>query len=187
MSRVRWFSLVAVAIVYFVGNVAMADGLGRMEWLVDVRYDIPEVTVDEAKTALANSSAEWVVLDVREPDEFAVSRLPGAVRIPPDADIETFTQVVGDSLADKRVLFYCSVGQRSSKLASRMEDAVREAGGLGVANLRGGIFRWHGAYGQLVNADGPVDRIHPYNAVWGKLMPRKNPPEGDSNQTEDNP
>nr|MBV6629578.1 rhodanese-like domain-containing protein [Oceanococcus sp. HetDA_MAG_MS8] len=185
MSRVRWFPLAAVAIVYLVGNVATADGLGRMEWLVDVRYDIPEVTVDEAKVALANDPAEWVVLDVREPDEFAVSHLPGAVRIPPDADIETFTQVVGDTLADKRVLFYCSVGQRSTKVASRMEDAVREAGGQGVANLRGGIFRWHGAHGPLENASGPVDRIHSYNAIWGKLMPRKNPPEVDTDQTEE--
>lgn len=156
---------------------AMADGLGRVEWLVDQRFDVPEVTVGDARAALSADSDGWLIVDVREPEEYAISHLPGAVRVPPDADAEAFMQAVGGKVAGRGVLFYCSVGQRSSKLAARVQDAVSDAGGTGVANLRGGIFRWHGEHGPLVNAAGPVDRIHPYNAVWGRLMPRDNPPE----------
>ena len=163
----------------------MTEGLSGIEWLVDKRYDIPEITVDTAQSELAAEPDGWLVLDVREPDEYAVSHLPGAVRVPPDADVSTFQQIIGGAAKGKQVLFYCSVGQRSSKLATRMQDAVREAGGEGVANLRGGIFRWHGEHGALVDADGPVDRIHPYNSVWGKLMPRDNPPESATDDSEE--
>jgi rhodanese-related sulfurtransferase len=154
---------------------ASADSLGRLEWLIDKRFDVPQMTVAEAQAALRESPQNWLVLDVREAGEYAVSRLPSAVRVPPDADADAFMRAVGDSVNGMQLLFYCSVGQRSSKLADRVQEDVTAAGGLGVANLRGGIFRWHSEHGPLVNAEGPVDRIHPYNAIWGRLMPRDNP------------
>ena len=164
--------------------VAVADALARVEWMVNKRFDIPEVTVAEAQAELSTHPEDWLVLDVREPDEYAVSHLAGAVRVPPDTDVETFVKDIGDAAKDKHLLFYCSVGQRSSKLAARVQDAVREAGGNGVTNLRGGIFRWHGEHGALVNGGGAVDRIHPYNAVWGLLMPRGNPPKSAADHQE---
>ena len=187
MHRSNWIPITTSVVLFVAGGVAMMNALEGIEWLVDQRYDIPEVTVAEAEALLETHPEDWRVLDVREPDEYAVSHLPGAIRVPPDAGSEAFLQTVGDQLADKRVLFYCSVGQRSSKLASRMQDVVREAGGTGIANLRGGIFRWFGEHGPLVNADGPVDRIHPYSAVWGALIPRDNPLSPTVDQTQDAP
>ena len=187
MHRSNWILITTSVVLFVAGGVAMMNALEGIEWLVDQRYDIPEVTVAEAEVELDAHREDWLVLDVREPDEYAVSHLPGAIRVPPNADAKTFLQTVGDRLADKRVLFYCSVGQRSSKLASRMQDVVGEAGGTGIANLRGGIFCWFGEHGPLVNDDGPVDRIHPYSAVWGTLIPRENPPSPNSDQTEDAP
>lgn len=169
-----WKALL-LTVIFAAPAVASADNLGRVEWLIDKRFDVPQMTVAEARSALDASPQDWLLIDVREADEFAVSRLPSAVRVPPDADADAFMRAVGDSVAGKQLLFYCSVGQRSSKLANRVQEDVTAAGGLGVANLRGGIFRWHGEHGPLVNAEGPVDRIHPYNAIWGRLMPRDNP------------
>ena len=187
MSIKRWTGLSAIILVCISAVIAVADGLSGIEWLIDKRYDVPDTTVEAAQTELANEPDGWLVLDVREPEEYAVSHLPGAVRVPPDADVSTLQRIIGTAAQGRQVLFYCSVGQRSSKLAARVQDAVLEAGATNVSNLRGGIFRWYAEHGELVNADGPVDRIHPYNAVWGQLMPRKNAPHqttGESDRPE---
>lgn len=178
------FVLMLVSVL-LLPSVATADALGGIEWLVNKRFDVPEITAEEAQAILSDDAGNWLVVDVREPEEYAVSHLPGAIRISLDTDRETFTQQFGGALAGKHVLFYCSVGQRSSKLAARLQDAVRDAGGADIANLRGGIFRWHGEHGTLVNAEGSVGRIHPYNAVWGRLMPRENPPDPTIENLED--
>jgi 3-mercaptopyruvate sulfurtransferase SseA len=63
---------------------------------------------------------------------------------------------------------YCSVGIRSARVA----DRLRHAGIGAVYNLDGSIFRW-ASEGRPVVRDGePVRAVHPYNAVWGRLLPR---------------
>ena len=186
MSIKRWTGLCILGLTCITAVIVVADGLSGIEWLIDKRYDVPVTTVDVAQSELANDPGGWLVLDVREPEEYAVSHLPGAVRVPPDADVSTIQRIIGTAAPGKQVLFYCSVGQRSSKLAARVRESILEAGATNVSNLRGGIFRWYAEHGELVNADGPVDRIHPYNALWGQLIPRENPP-GQTTDDSDRP
>lgn len=150
---------------------AQADALAWVEARVAKRHAVTQLTVAKARTALREAPEEWLVLDVRQSEEFAVSHLPGAVRVDPDISIEQFKSRFADRLSERRVLLYCSVGQRSSALADRITAVVESADGLGVANLQGGIFRWQGEGGPLVNADGPTDTVHPYNWFWGQLRP----------------
>lgn len=126
-------------------------------------------TLDEA---IARGD-DVAIFDVREEDEYAVSRIAGAQRVDPGTLGWRFVRDQGDKLAGKTVVFYCSVGVRSSKLASRVAEDLRGHGVKGVYNLEGGVFRWHNEGRGLIDVEGGTDRVHPYDAYWGKLVERQ--------------
>jgi rhodanese-related sulfurtransferase len=103
------------------------------------------------------------LLDVREPAEFAVSHLPGAIRVNPSASAREVTPRLNSG---RPVIVYCSVGYRSSRLAERLIAA----GVPRVSNLDGSIFAWANEGRPLVSDAGPVRRVHPYNAFFGRLL-----------------
>lgn len=111
-----------------------------------------------------------LLLDARTPEEYAVSHLRGAVRVDPEASPEALAGEVATlrgADGDTPVVAYCSVGIRSARVA----DRLRRAGFDAVYNLDGSIFRW-ASEGRPVVRDGePVSEVHPYNAVWGLLLP----------------
>ncbi|PSQ95278.1 MAG: rhodanese-like domain-containing protein [Bacteroidetes bacterium SW_9_63_38] len=125
---------------------------------------VPTITTDSLAHRLADTTATRpVLLDARSPDEYAVSHLPGAQRISPDAD-----PIVGvDTLSrDTPIVVYCSVGYRSARVTARL----RKQGFTNVTNLNGSIFRWADE-GRTVVRDGtPVRAVHPYNGTWGVLL-----------------
>jgi sulfur-carrier protein adenylyltransferase/sulfurtransferase len=74
------------------------------------------------------------LLDVREPQEYAINRIPGAVLIP----MADLPRRVGDLDADRPIVVYCRVGERSERAA----EFLRGVGFRDVRNLTGGIRRW---------------------------------------------
>ena len=81
----------------------------------------------------------WTVLDVREPDEFAEGRIPGAINVP-----RGFLEVKADldhpkrdpALADRSRKFVCTCGGgHRSALAAK---TLGEMGFADVVSLRGG-------------------------------------------------
>ncbi len=77
-----------------------------------------------------------LVIDCRQPDEYAVCHLPAAVLIP-------LARLPGDLLArepdrDARIVVYCHHGMRSLR-ATRLMQAV---GYRHVASMAGGVERW---------------------------------------------
>ena len=149
-----------------------ADALAWVSAQIAKRHDVTQMSVADAKAALQAAPEGWLVLDVREPDEYAVSHLPGAVRVEPGLTAEAFMAQYSDQLDGKDLLLYCSVGQRSSSLADRIAPVMGGNDGRRIVNLEGGIFRWHGEHGPLVNDQGPADVVHPYNRAWGLLRQR---------------
>ncbi len=127
----------------------------------------PEVLVSHL--AVSN---EVRLYDVREVEEFEVSHLHDAERLPPTASPAAALRQIGGDVAERRFVFYCSVGQRSSRMADRMQGALMSNGARGVHNLRGGVFAWHNHALPLVNALGPTPYVHPFNATWGRLLDR---------------
>ncbi|MHA1164745.1 MAG: rhodanese-like domain-containing protein, partial [Alphaproteobacteria bacterium] len=110
-----------------------------------VRQDfkgVPHLSTGELARAMA-AKDNLLVLDVRERNEFAVSRIKGAHRVDPGIWRWTFMNRFGDRVRGKTVVFYCSVGVRSSKLAAYVQAALKEQGAKGVYNLDGGVFAWH--------------------------------------------
>lgn len=126
----------------------------------DVRWITPE---ELAAWMEDKNRPQPVLLDVRTPAEWKVSHLPGARRIDPAADAEA----AGNGLPKETpIVAYCAVGYRSGKIAERL----RNAGYENVQNLDGSIFQWANEHRPLVSQGQPVSRVHPYNAVWGRLL-----------------
>lgn len=132
---------------------------------IETRYpDVPRITTDSLASWLAADSVPPpLLLDARSPEEYAVSHLKDAIRIDPEA--EDFAML--DSLdRDAPIVAYCSVGYRSSELASRLQSA----GFTNVMNLEGSIFRWANQGRPVYRSEQPVHKVHPYNAAWGRLL-----------------
>jgi rhodanese-related sulfurtransferase len=125
---------------------------------------VEHISTDSLAQWLDDSAApDPYLIDARQPEEFAVSHLREGVNIP----VDDSTWAALDTVAtDTPIVVYCSVGYRSSEMAARLQ----EAGFTNVTNLEGSIFEWANE-GRPVYRDGErVDEVHPYDAVWGKLL-----------------
>ncbi|MEP2102505.1 MAG: rhodanese-like domain-containing protein [Parasphingorhabdus sp.] len=121
---------------------------------------------------LSNLSREEIVLiDVREISEFSVSHLKGAFQVDPEMPSHAFVEKYSDISKGKTVIFYCSVGQRSSSFADRVQSALLSSGAKAAYNLEGGIFAWHNERRPLFdNSAKPTRYVHPYDPIWGRMV-----------------
>ncbi len=138
--------------------------------LDDTHSAIEKRYSDVAHLAPDQLGAQDVLLfDTRSPEEFAVSHIDGAIRLDPDMSPAEFKEIYGDQAAHKILVFYCSVGERSSAMASRIASVHSGP----VYNLEKGLFGWHNDRRPLVSSSGPTDFIHPYDEKWGTLIDRQ--------------
>jgi rhodanese-related sulfurtransferase len=98
---------------------------------------IPTVDVTEAERRLREDPAGPILLDVREPAEFAEVRAPGAVLVP----TSQFMTRIGELPDDRPLLVVCHVGGRSAAVTGYL---IR-AGRTDVANVAGGMEAWQRA------------------------------------------
>lgn len=92
-----------------------------------------EISVTELKRRL-DAGDEPALLDVRESEELAICRLPGAIHIP-------MAEIPGrmhELDPDREIVVFCHHGQRSASVVGFLERHDF----TGVANLRGGIEHW---------------------------------------------
>lgn len=94
---------------------------------------LPEIAPTALKSRL-DSGEDVFVLDVREPHEFEIAKIPGTTLIPLGTLPEHVHEL--DSTAD--IVVHCKSGVRSGK-AQRL---LKEMGFSRVTNLAGGILRW---------------------------------------------
>lgn len=121
-----------------------------------LHHTVPEMQVQEA----VRDHTNLVFLDAREPEEYAVSHLAGAIPVGYD---HFAVAALTDLSKDAPIVVYCSVGYRSEKVT----EQLRAAGYTQVSNLYGGIFEWVNQGHPVVNADGPTERVHAYSRTWG--------------------
>ena len=98
---------------------------------------IPTIDVTEAERRLREDPAGPILLDVREANEFAEVRAPGAVLVP----TSQFQARVGELPGDRPLLVVCRTGARSAAVTGFL---VR-AGRTDVANVAGGMVAWENA------------------------------------------
>jgi rhodanese-related sulfurtransferase len=160
---------VLLAVGLLVGVFA-ALGLRSVDWFLlkkSLRHKFTKIewiSTSELANWLADKHRPApVLLDVRTPEEWNVSRLPGARRVDPSASVETAAAGLSK---DTPIVTYCAVGYRSGEMA----DRLRAAGFSNVHNLEGSIFQWANEHRPLVRGEERVNTVHPYNTFWGHLL-----------------
>jgi len=122
-----------------------------------------------------NPPVEYLLFDVRQPEEYAMSHIQGAIQLAPDITAEAFDERFATQIKNKTLIFYCSVGYRSSEVALRVQNVATKNKATEVYNLRGGIFRWYNEGNLVMDHQGPTDHIHPYDEKWGALIRQRKP------------
>ncbi len=115
---------------------------------------IPEISVEE----LAAHPPEAVILDVREPGEYAHGHVPGAVNIP-QAEL---AQRLDEVPKDRPILTLCQAGYRSIRSA----QFLRQTGLTTVASVRGGTEAWRAAGRPLTVGDAAADPPRVAESEW---------------------
>jgi sulfur-carrier protein adenylyltransferase/sulfurtransferase len=94
---------------------------------------VPEITVEELKAQIDGGRTPFI-LDVREPNEYQICRIPGSMLIP-------LGEVAARSAEldkDREMVVHCKMGGRSAKAVALLQDR----GFTRVRNLKGGILSW---------------------------------------------
>jgi rhodanese-related sulfurtransferase len=98
---------------------------------------IPSIDVTEAERRLREDPAGPLLVDVREPVEFAEVRAPGAVLLP----MSTFVLRKDELPPDRPLLVICHMGGRSAAVANHLIGSGR----ADVVNVTGGMDAWERA------------------------------------------
>ena len=112
---------------------------------------------------------EKVVFDVREAAEYQTSHIKNAIHVDPSVSALEFLAQHEDTLLGKTAVFYCSVGERSSRLAQAVLREL-DAPAHVVVNLQGGIFAWSNQSYPVYSGGEITKTVHPFNARWGRLL-----------------
>ena len=96
---------------------------------------IPEMTVYELKAKM-DKKDDFVLLDVREPFEYEIAKIPGSKLIP----LGEVPKRVGEleSLKNKEIVVHCKSGGRSAKAV----EFLKQSGFTKIWNVVGGIGEW---------------------------------------------
>jgi sodium/bile acid cotransporter 7 len=141
------------------GGIEMSDAQKKnvvYRMYADYKKNFPAVSDISPHRAMELLNQETVVfVDIRRPEEIAVSILPGAVS---KQDFLSHR----DLYRDKIVVVYCTISYRSGVFAREMGEQ-----GIRVVNLQGGILAWILEGGKVYDKSGiQVKRVHVYGDRW---------------------
>jgi molybdopterin/thiamine biosynthesis adenylyltransferase/rhodanese-related sulfurtransferase/molybdopterin converting factor small subunit len=91
------------------------------------------IDVTELKAKIDRGD-RFLLLDVREPHEYRIARIPGSKLMP----LGELSRSFGDLDASAEIVVHCKSGGRSAKAV----ELLKKAGFSKVANLKGGILAW---------------------------------------------
>ena len=169
----KFISFVLLLCFLFLTSTLFAGGNEKLSEIHHrIIRDYPNLQHLDATSFESINKNEVVIFDVRKQEEFEVSHLQGAIRVPPNMSPANFISTFGEQSKGKTLVFYCSVGQRSSELASRIQSKLSAAEQARIYNLEGGIFRWHNDHRNLVSGTQVSDFVHPYSWFQRGLLDR---------------
>lgn len=82
---------------------------------------------------------EWLLIDVRSPQEFADGHIPGAVNMPHDSINDYIADLEGHK--DKPIIIYCRSGRRAQLAMKVLQDMDFSE----VMHLEGDMLGWSAA------------------------------------------
>ncbi len=111
------------------------------DFVAEALQTVSEITPEDMAQNLFKSSV--LILDVREPDEFAAGHLPGAINVPRGflevkADLEHHKRDERLANREQAIACYCGGGFRSALAAKTLQ----EMGFSDVTSMAGGWTAW---------------------------------------------
>ncbi|HEU5401344.1 MAG TPA: rhodanese-like domain-containing protein [Terriglobales bacterium] len=101
----------------------------------DAKSRVRETTVDQIR-ARVDKGDKFVLVDVREDNEYAKDHLPGAIHLGRGVIERDIEKAVPDTKAE--IVLYCGGGFRSALAA----DNLQKMGYTNVISMDGGIREW---------------------------------------------
>ncbi|NEO33498.1 MAG: molybdopterin-synthase adenylyltransferase MoeB [Symploca sp. SIO3C6] len=102
------------------------------------KMEISEMTVQELKQLLDSGKDGFVLLDVRNPNEYEIASIPGSTLIPlPEIERGPGVEKVKELLNGHQLIAHCKMGGRSAKAL-----AILKGVGIEGVNVKGGITAW---------------------------------------------
>ena len=105
---------------------------------------VEETTVEQLKARL-DAGLPTFVLDVREPHEYQICRIPNSILIPLGQLGTRLSELPNDG---REIVVHCKMGGRSAKAVKLLKDQ-----GVDAKNLTGGVLAW-------------IDRVDPSQAKY---------------------
>lgn len=95
-----------------------------------------QISQDEAMQMMQDET-DYLIVDVRRPDEFAEAHIAGAINVPNEGITDEMPEELPDT--DQILLIYCRTGNRSKEASRKLAD-------IGYSNVYefGGIETWKG-------------------------------------------
>jgi adenylyltransferase/sulfurtransferase len=94
---------------------------------------LPEITAEELKRRI-DRGQDLFILDVRNPEEFQICRIPGSTLLP----LPQLPQRFRELDHERELVVHCKSGMRSQKAI----QFLRQQGFTKLVNLKGGILAW---------------------------------------------
>ena len=100
--------------------------------------DMQEMSVTDLKQLIDSGSKDFVLVDVRNPNEYEIAQIPGSVLVPlPDIENGQGVEKVRSLVNGHRLIVHCKLGGRSAKAVG-----ILGAAGIPGTNVKGGIQAW---------------------------------------------
>ncbi len=97
-----------------------------------------EMTVVELKQLIDSGVSDYLLIDVRNPNEYEIAQIPGSLLVPlPDIENGSGVEKVKAALNGKQLIAHCKMGGRSAKALAILQEA-----GISGTNVKGGIQAW---------------------------------------------
>lgn len=97
-----------------------------------------EMTVVELKALIDSEANDYILIDVRNPNEYQIAKIPNSVLIPlPDIENGAAIPKIKELVNGYRLIAHCKMGGRSAKALAILKEA-----GIEGINVKGGISAW---------------------------------------------
>ena len=109
------------------------------------------------------------LLDTREPSEYSISFIKGAIQVGYDKfDIKSTNSFDKNAT----IIVYCTIGTRSEEIGEKLiKDGFKN-----VYNLYGGLIYWKNQGYPIIDSKGVATKnIHVYSKEWRKWLRKGNP------------
>ena len=132
----KWYYTITVPVLLLIQIVA------AVLLLSSCGSSYTRISQDEAMQMMQDQT-DYLIVDVRRPDEFAEGHIAGAINVPNEDITDGMPELLPDK--DQVLLIYCRSGNRSKEASKKLAD-------IGYTNVYefGGINTWKG---EIVTGD----------------------------------